>query len=156
MPVLMNAFGSLKRMCMALEVDSLDDIAGELLGFLEAEADTLMKKLKLLPKLARLGRMFPKEVHKAPCQEVVFTGDDIDLAKIPVLHCWPQDGGPFITLPAVFTHHPETGRRNVGMYRLQVYDAKTKYTPFASFGKAPLLIALSTTFRTPASSMVPP
>ena len=125
MPVLMNAFGSMKRMCLALQVDSLDGIAGELLDFMEVEANTLMKKLKLLPKLARLGRMFPKEVSRGPCQEVVFTGDDIDLGQLPVLTCWPGDGGPFITLPAVFTRHPETGRRNVGMYRLQVYDARS-------------------------------
>ena len=125
MPVLMNAFGSMKRMCLALEVESLDDIAVELLSFMEAEANTLMKKLKLLPKLARLGRMFPKEVSRAPCQEVVFSGEQVDLGQFPVLTCWPEDGGPFIALPAVFTHHPETGRRNVGMYRLQVYDGQT-------------------------------
>ena len=125
MPVLMNAFGSMARMSLALEVDSLDAIAAEILSFLEAEADTLMKKLQLLPKLARLGRMFPKTVSRAPCQEVVYTGEQVDLAEIPVLTCWPQDGGPFITLPVVITHHPESGRRNVGMYRLQVYDART-------------------------------
>jgi 4-hydroxy-3-polyprenylbenzoate decarboxylase len=84
-----------------------------------------MKKLKLLPKLARLGRMFPREVSKAPCQEVVFTGEEVDLGQLPVLTCWPDDGGPFITLPVVITQHPDTGRRNVGMYRMQVYDART-------------------------------
>ena len=125
MPVLMNAFGSMQRMCLALEVDSLDTIAPELLSFLEAEANTLMKKLKLLPKLARLGRMFPREVSKAPCQEVVFTGEEVDLGQLPVLTCWPEDGGPFITLPVVITQHPDTGRRNVGMYRMQVYDGRT-------------------------------
>ena len=125
MPVLMNAFGSLKRMCLALEVDSLDDIAGEILSFMEAEANTLWKKLQLLPKLARLCRMFPKTVSRAPCQEVVFTGEQVNLMSLPVLHCWPEDGGPFITLPGVISHHPETGKRNVGMYRLQVYDART-------------------------------
>ena len=66
MPVLMNAFGSMRRMCLALEVESLDDIATDLLSFMEAEANTLMKKLKLIPKLARLGRMFPKEVSQGP------------------------------------------------------------------------------------------
>jgi 4-hydroxy-3-polyprenylbenzoate decarboxylase len=125
MPVLMNAFGSRRRMCLALETDSLDDIAGEIVSFMEAEANTLMKKLQLLPKLARLGRMFPKTVSRAPCQQVVLTGDRVDLGKLPVLTCWPGDGGPFITLPVVITQHPETGRRNVGMYRLQVYDAQT-------------------------------
>jgi 4-hydroxy-3-polyprenylbenzoate decarboxylase len=125
LPVLMNAFGSMRRMCLALEVDDLDAIAPELLSFLEAEANTLIKKLKLIPKLARLGRMFPKEVTKAPCQEMVYTGDEVDLGRLPVLTCWPGDGGPFITLPVVLTHHPDTGRRNVGMYRMQVYDERT-------------------------------
>ncbi len=126
MPVLMNAFGSMKRMCLALEVNSLGDIAAEILSFLEAEApDTLIKKLKMLPKLARLGNIFPKEVSKAPCQEIVLKDDEVDLTKIPVLTCWPGDGGPFVTLPLVFTHHPETGKRNLGMYRLQVFDKNT-------------------------------
>ncbi|OPX20324.1 MAG: menaquinone biosynthesis decarboxylase [Desulfobacca sp. 4484_104] len=126
MPVLMNAFGSLTRMCLALEVESLDEIASELLSFLEAEApDTLIKKLKLLPKLRRLANIFPKTVSRAPCQEVIWRQDEVDLSKIPVLTCWPQDGGPFITLPVVITHHPETGQRNVGMYRLQVFDKQT-------------------------------
>jgi 4-hydroxy-3-polyprenylbenzoate decarboxylase len=126
MPVLMNAFGSLPRMCLALEVDALEEIAAELLSFLEAEApDTLIKKLKLLPKLRRLANIFPKTVSRAPCQEVVYQAAEVDLTKIPVLTCWPLDGGPFITLPVVITHHPETGQRNVGMYRLQVYDQAT-------------------------------
>jgi 4-hydroxy-3-polyprenylbenzoate decarboxylase len=126
MPVLMNAFGSLKRMGLALEVDSLDEIAAEILSFLEAEApDTLIKKLKLLPKLRRLANIFPKTVSRAPCQEVVWRDSAVDLTKIPILTCWPLDGGPFITLPVVITHHPETGQRNVGMYRLQVFDKQT-------------------------------
>jgi 4-hydroxy-3-polyprenylbenzoate decarboxylase len=126
MPVLMNAFGSMTRMCLALEVNNLEEIAADILSFLEAEApDTLIKKLKLLPKLARLGNIFPKTVSRAPCQEVIFRDDEVDLTTIPVLTCWPQDGGPFITLPLVITHHPETGRRNVGMYRLQVFDKQT-------------------------------
>ncbi|MBW1916858.1 MAG: menaquinone biosynthesis decarboxylase [Deltaproteobacteria bacterium] len=126
MPVLMNAFGSLKRMCLALEVDYLGEIAAELLSFLEAEApNTLIKKLKLLPKLRRLANIFPKTVSHAPCQEVIWRQEKVDLSKIPVLTCWPQDGGPFITLPIVITHHPETGQRNVGMYRLQVFDKQT-------------------------------
>ena len=126
MPVLMNAFGSMKRMCLALEVKSLGDIAAEILSFLEAEApDTLIKKLKMLPKLARLGNIFPKDVSRAPCQEIILRDDEVDLTKIPVLTCWPGDGGPFVTLPLVFTHHPETGKRNLGMYRLQVFDKHT-------------------------------
>jgi len=126
MPVLMNAFGSLKRMCLALEVGSLEEIAADILSFLEAEApDTLIKKLRLLPKLARLGNIFPKTVSRAPCQEVILREDEVDLSTIPVLTCWPLDGGPFVTLPLVITHHPETGKRNVGMYRLQVFDQRT-------------------------------
>jgi 4-hydroxy-3-polyprenylbenzoate decarboxylase len=126
MPVLMNAFGSMKRMCLALEVGSFEEISDEILSFLEAEApDTLIKKLKMLPKLARLANIFPKTVNRAPCQEVVLRDDEVDLTKIPVLTCWPGDGGPFVTLPLVFTHHPETGKRNLGMYRLQVFDRQT-------------------------------
>ena len=122
-PVLMNAFGSLRRICLALEVNDLEEIARDILSFLEAEApDTLIKKLKLLPKLARLANIFPKTVSRAPCQEVIFREEAVDLGTLPVLTCWPLDGGPFITLPLVITHHPETGRRNVGMYRLQVFD----------------------------------
>ena len=126
MPVLMNAFGSMRRMCLALEVNNLEEIASEIMSFLEAEApDTLIKKLKLLPKLARLGNIFPKTVSRAPCQEVILRDEEVDLTRVPVLTCWPQDGGPFITLPLVITHHPETGKRNVGMYRLQVFDKQT-------------------------------
>jgi 4-hydroxy-3-polyprenylbenzoate decarboxylase len=126
MPVLMNAFGSMKRMCLALEVGSLEEISAEILSFLEAEApNTLIKKLKMLPKLARLANIFPKTVNRAPCQEVILRDDEVDLTKIPVLTCWPGDGGPFVTLPLVFTHHPETGKRNLGMYRLQVFDKQT-------------------------------
>ncbi len=126
MPVLMNAFGSFRRMCLALEVEDLGEIAAELLSFLEAEApDTLIKKLKLLPKLRRLANIFPRTVSRASCQELVYRGEEVDLTKIPVLRCWPLDGGPFITLPVVITHHPETGSRNVGMYRMQVYDQQT-------------------------------
>ena len=79
----------------------------------------------MIPKLKRLNSAFPRKVTSAPCQEVVLEGDDVDLGLMPVLHCWPQDGGPFITLPVVFTRHPETGVRNVGMYRMQVYDRNT-------------------------------
>src|SRR6185369_8989162 len=67
----------------------------------------------------------PKTVSNGICQEVVHTGDDVDLTQLPVLHCWPQDGGPFITLPLVFTYDPATGKRNVGMYRIQIYDRNT-------------------------------
>jgi 4-hydroxy-3-polyprenylbenzoate decarboxylase len=126
MPVLMNAFGSVRRMCMVLGTDTLDEAGQEILDFIEAEMPKgLIKKLKMLPKLKRLADIFPRSVSRAPCQEVVLKGDDVDLTKFPVLKCWPQDGGPFITLPVVITHHPETGIRNVGMYRMQVFDERT-------------------------------
>jgi len=126
--VLMNQFGSEKRMRMALEVDSLEEIAKriELLMHPVAPAG-LMDKLKMLPKLAEVGGFFPKTVSAkdAPCKEVVLREDEVDLLKFPVLTTWPEDGGPFITLPCVVTRDPKNGKRNVGMYRMQVYDGKT-------------------------------
>ncbi len=125
-PVFTNAFGSYKRMCMALGVKDFNEIAHDILDFLEMEAPHgLVKKLKLLPKLKRLSDMFPKEVKTGPCQEVVMKGEEVDLRKFPILQCWPKDGGPFITLPLVFSKHPETGIRNVGMYRMHVFDKNT-------------------------------
>lgn len=126
MPVLMNAFGSFERMCQVLNVDSLDDAGQDILDFIEAEMPKgLIQKLKMLPKVKRLADIFPKTVSRAPCQQVVLKGDDVDLTKLPVLKCWPDDGGPFITLPVVITKDPNTGIRNVGMYRMQVYDRNT-------------------------------
>lgn len=126
MPVLTNAFGSYKRMCIALGVGDFNEISQDIVHFLEMEAPQgLIKKLKMIPKLKRLSDMFPRQVKTAPCQEVILKGEDVDLGKFPILHCWPKDGGPFITLPLVFTKHPETGIRNVGMYRMQVFDKNT-------------------------------
>ncbi len=126
MPVLMNAFGSFKRMSLALEVPNLDSLGQEIIDFIEAEApDTLIKKLKMVPKLKRMANAMPRMANKAPCQDIVLKGEEVDLGILPVLKCWPEDGGPFITLPVVFTRHPETGIRNVGMYRMQVYDKNT-------------------------------
>ncbi|MHB1125681.1 MAG: menaquinone biosynthesis decarboxylase [Bacillota bacterium] len=125
-PVLINAFGSFERMCLALEVEHLDAI-GEELGSLLSPRDlpvTMLDKLRALPKLAQLSSYFPKTVKKGPCQEVVIR-DNPSLDDLPVLHCWPQDGGRFITLPLVFTKDPDTGERNVGMYRMQVFDGQT-------------------------------
>jgi len=126
MPVLTNAFGSLKRMSMALEIESFDSVSKEVLSFLEMEApNTIFKKLKMIPKLKRLSSSFPRIVKRAPCHKLVFKGDELDITRLPALHCWPMDGGRFITLPLVFTRHPETGIRNVGMYRIQVFDRNT-------------------------------
>ena len=126
MPVLTNAFGSFERTCLALGVDDLNELGDRVLDFLQMDApDSLMKRLKLLPRLKRMSGIFPKMVKNAPCQEVILKEEDVDLKKFPVLHCWPLDGSPFITLPLVFTKHPVTQVRNVGMYRMQVYDGKT-------------------------------
>jgi 4-hydroxy-3-polyprenylbenzoate decarboxylase len=125
-PVAINAFGSRKRMSMALGVSDYEEIACEIAELLKPEVPAgLMNKLKLLPRLGRLATAPPKKVSCGICQEVILTGDEVDLTKLPILHCWPQDGGPFITLPLVFTYDPDTGKRNVGMYRMQIFDRNT-------------------------------
>ncbi len=126
--VLMNQFGSERRMRLALEVDSLDDIADRIETLLHPATPTsLLDKIKLLPTLAEVGSFFPKTIaaKNAPCKEVILTGDQIDLNKLPILQTWPGDAGKFITLPCVVTRDPRSGKRNVGMYRMQVYDART-------------------------------
>ena len=131
--VLMNQFGSLRRMHLALETDSLDAIADRIRVLIKPETPTtLFDKLKLLPKLAEVGSFFPKVIpaKDAPCKQVIHRsvadgGQGIDLRKLPILTTWPEDGGPFITLPCVVTRDPKSGKRNVGMYRMQVYDGQT-------------------------------
>ncbi len=123
-PVVTNLFGTMERMCLALGVERLDDIGAEIKAMMKPpEVTGFWDKLKALPKLAEIGNFVPKSVGKGACQEVVMT--DPDLTKIPVLTTWPGDAGPFITFPQVITRDPVTGQRNVGMYRLQVYDART-------------------------------
>ncbi|MGH9866589.1 MAG: menaquinone biosynthesis decarboxylase [Candidatus Polarisedimenticolia bacterium] len=125
MPLLINTFGSEKRMAMALGTPSLDELAAEIASFLEPEVpETLLGKLQMVPKLARLGSLQPHKVNRAACQELVETSSP-SLSGIPILTCWPMDAGPYITLPLVFTRHPELGTRNIGMYRLQVFDDRT-------------------------------
>ena len=125
-PVLTNALGSYRRMSLALEAGSLDEVAESVTAFLEMEpAGTLAEKLRLLPRLKRLADIFPRMVRHAPCQEQVYLHDDVDLSMLPVLTTWPGDAGPFITLPLVITKNPETGVRNVGMYRMQIFDKRT-------------------------------
>jgi 4-hydroxy-3-polyprenylbenzoate decarboxylase len=125
-PVLINSLASERRMQIALQVDKFQDIADRISDYLQMQMPQgLLGKLSMLPKLAEMGSFFPKKVSSGPCQEVVLRGDQIDLRKLPVLTCWPQDGGPYITLPMVFTKNPETGKRNCGMYRMQVYDERT-------------------------------
>ena len=126
MPVLMNAFGSYERMALAFGVEKLDDVADELTELLKIPHISLQNKMNLMTliPMARKAINFPKYVKNAPCQEVVET-EHPNLDNIPILKCWPDDGGPFVTLPLVFTKNPATGKRNVGMYRLQKYDSRT-------------------------------
>jgi 4-hydroxy-3-polyprenylbenzoate decarboxylase len=123
-PVLMNAYGSEKRMCMALGVNHLDDVTHEieaLFKLLSAPKESLLDKLRLLPRLSQFASWMPVvRSGRGECQEVVQTTPDI--GKLPVITCWPKDGGPFITLPIIHTKDPTTGARNVGMYRMQLFD----------------------------------
>jgi len=124
-PVLINQFGSERRMRMALEVDSLDEVAGRIEQFMHVKSPGgFLDKVKMLPMLADMGKFFPKTVSTGPSKEVI-RRSDFDLNRLPVLKCWPQDAGRFITLPCVITRDPKTGKRNVGMYRMQVYDGQT-------------------------------
>lgn len=126
-PVLINAFGSFERMALSLGVNELDDIAARISEMIEMVSTPggLWDKLKLLPLLNEIGSWMPKHIKKAPCQEVVLSGEEATLDIFPILQCWPGDGGRYLTLPLVFTKDPQTGGRNLGMYRLQVFDGRT-------------------------------
>ena len=128
MPLLINAFGSSKRMNMALGVNDIEDIPKRIEQYIKIPPPaTLLDKVKLLPMLLQAAQFPPKLVNKAhpPCQEIVHLGDDIDLGAIPVLQCWPEDAGRFITFPIVINRSVDKKIRNVGLYRMQVYDRKT-------------------------------
>ncbi|MBL7730775.1 MAG: menaquinone biosynthesis decarboxylase [Chitinophagaceae bacterium] len=122
-PVLMNAYGSERRMCMALGVQHLDDVAKEiesLFHLLSSPKESILDKLKLLPKLGQFASWMPKvKKGRGDCQQVVM--ENPDMTKLPVITCWPKDGGPFVTLPVIHTKDPNTNSRNVGMYRMQVF-----------------------------------
>jgi len=125
--VLINQFGSERRMALALSVTSFDEIADRITGLMNVKApEGLFDKLKMLPQLGALTSAFPKTVSAkdAPCKEIIRL-KDFDLNYFPILKCWPHDGGRFITLPCVHTRDPKTGKRNIGMYRMQVYDGQT-------------------------------
>jgi 4-hydroxy-3-polyprenylbenzoate decarboxylase len=125
-PLLINQFGSQRRMRMALEVDSLDEIANRIRQFMDVKSPQgFLDKVKMLPMLAEMGKFFPKTVSTGPCKENVRNKGHFDLNSLPILQCWPKDAGRFITLPCVITRDPKTGKRNVGMYRMQVYDGQT-------------------------------
>ncbi len=122
-PVLMNAYGSERRMCMALGVQHLDDVAKEiesLFKLLSAPKEGLLDKLKMLPKLGQFSSWMPTvKSGRGECQDIVMREPDV--TKLPVITCWPKDGGPFVTLPVIHTKDPNNGTRNVGMYRMQVF-----------------------------------
>ncbi len=123
-PVAINLFGTMERMCLALGVNSLDEISKRVEAILSGKPpETLIEKLKMLPKLKEFSDFLPRIVKNAPCQEEVM--DSPSLSKLPVLRTWPGDGGRFITLPLVITKSPVTGIRNMGIYRMQVFDERT-------------------------------
>ncbi len=122
-PLLINSMGSERRMCIALGVNELDDVTRDiedLFKKLSTPKNGILEKLSLLPQLSKFASWMPKVISgRGACQEVVMSKPDLD--KIPILKCWPQDGGRFITLPAIHTKEPNTGIRNIGMYRMQVF-----------------------------------
>ncbi len=127
-PVATNLFGSSRRIGLALGVRNLDELGRRVRDILETQPPHGLADLtRLLGVALSLTRSFPRKsrAKRPPCQEVVHIGRDVDLGRLPVLHCWPKDAGPFFTLPLVFTKSLITGRRNVGMYRLQVFDRNT-------------------------------
>ncbi len=125
-PLLINAFGSYKRMAMALGVEDINEIADEIEGMIKiGPPESLIDKVKILGILAKLTNFPPKNVRRGACQDVVHTGDRVSLDRLPIIKCWPLDAAPYITLPQVFTHSLKTGQRNVGTYRLQKLDERT-------------------------------
>src|SRR6185436_10450288 len=124
MPVATNLYGSNTRMCLALGVNTLDDLAKEIDELMTPQMPAgIMDALKMLPMVARLRDLMPKTVKDAACQEIVSRDGTLD--GLPILKCWPEDGGRYITFPLVFTKDPETGQRNIGTYRMQVFDRRT-------------------------------
>ena len=124
-PLLINMLGSERRMNLALEVEHVDEVAARIKSLLDFQSPQgLLDKLKMLPKLAELGAFFPKTVKGGACKEVI-RKEGFSLLEFPILKCWPQDAGRFITWPLVITKNPETGKRNVGVYRMQVFDERT-------------------------------
>ena len=125
MPLLINMLGSKRRMELALEAGSLEDVARRIEDLLDMKPpEGFLDKVRMLPKLSELSSFFPKTVKSGPAQEIVET-ENASLAGLPIMKCWPQDGGRFITFPLVVTKSPKNGRRNVGCYRMQVYDSRT-------------------------------
>ncbi|MBW1898634.1 MAG: UbiD family decarboxylase, partial [Deltaproteobacteria bacterium] len=127
-PVVTNIFGSNRRICLALGVKDLDQLGERVREYIEFNPPKNLKDaLNIIPMAVNLANFFPRRYKSKPppCQEVVIKGEQVDLSAIPVLHCWPGDAGPFVTLPLVFTKSLITGKRNAGMYRLQIFDKNT-------------------------------
>jgi 4-hydroxy-3-polyprenylbenzoate decarboxylase len=125
-PLLINQFGTERRMCLAFGVERLDDVAEKLADVLEMQPpEGLAAKVRGLKTLKSIADSRPNLVKKGACQEVVYRGEEVDLGRLPVQTCWPGDAGAFITLPAVITRDPRTGQRNVGMYRMQVLGPRS-------------------------------
>jgi 4-hydroxy-3-polyprenylbenzoate decarboxylase len=123
LPVAINLFGTRQRTAWALGVDDLNDLTARLRALMDVRlGGGLLGMASNLPKLRELAALPPRRVTRAPVQEVVWRGDEVDLARLPVLRCWPQDGGPFVTLPLVITKDPDRGDVNIGMYRMQVLE----------------------------------
>jgi 4-hydroxy-3-polyprenylbenzoate decarboxylase len=124
MPVAANIYGSMSRICLALGVNHLDELAKEIDELITPPMPRgFMDALKMMPLVSRLTDLMPKTVKDAPCQEIVNQNGTLD--SLPILKCWPDDGGKYITFPLVFTKDPESGMRNIGTYRMQVYDGRT-------------------------------
>jgi len=127
-PLLINQFGTERRMCLAFDAPSLDAVGSKLGDVLEMQPPQgLVQKVKGLQKLKSIADSLPKTVSRGACQEVVLTGDEVDLDLLPIQRCWPEDPAPFVTLPAVITRDPRPGTRNVGMYRMQKIDARSTF-----------------------------
>ena len=153
-PLLINQFGTERRMCLAFGVEQLDDVARKVSDILEMQPPSgLMDKVRGLQKLKSVADSRPQSVRRGPVHEIVLQGEDVDLSLLPVQRCWPGDPAPFITLPAVITHDPRTGTRNVGMYRMQLIDRKTTFMHWqihkdgradwlATEGRIPVAVAL--------------
>jgi len=125
MPLLINTLGSKRRLELALEAESIEEVAGRIDELLDVKPPSgFFDKVKMLPRLAELGSFFPKTVASGPVKQVV-EGEGLSLGRLPVMKCWPEDAGRFITWPMVITRSPNTGRRNVGCYRMQIFDDRT-------------------------------
>jgi 4-hydroxy-3-polyprenylbenzoate decarboxylase len=129
MPVAINLFCSERRMNWALGVEDAGILADRLEGMIEmvqgGPPQGVLNKLRTLGRLVHVGAYQPRTISNAPCQQVVLSGEDVDLYSLPIIKCWPMDAGPYITLPLVITRDPETGTQNYGIYRMQVFDRST-------------------------------